>query len=452
VAQGDIVLNMVGNNQLSGAIAANVSALGSMNGAIDRHISKLVQQTRTQQALRIALRDTDAEQAKSVAISGRAQGAINNLVFAVDDATTVYGQQGWAGAIRAASNNLTFAAAALGPWGAAIAVGVSAVTQLTLALSDNESKAKKNTEALASFRREVEAIQKTASRIELPEFRSGDIGIDEFGQRSRDVGDRLGITRSRREFLQGQLGSLEQRRSEFAVQNTTNPNDVMRGLSDTDRQTYEQMTSELDRLRGEISDLTFEEGRLTSQAANLRNNAERVQQEQADEVGAAMERENRRLQREEQAEQRRQEQERGSIQKELQRDMLRANPFGQDAARQFDIVEQLRQRETGINALTNVDPAIRQQMLRDAEAVAARQLGGLEGDRTSLSSRGPQTLRRGEADTFRFLAQARLGTASQTPEVRKLAAIEANGRAMLAELRKGNQMEAEAEPVEVVDF
>jgi len=90
--------------------------------------------------------------------AGRMQMAINQAIFAVDDAVTVYGTMGLAGAVRAASNNLTMMAGLLGgPWGLAIGVAIAAATQLYFTLN-------KAAEATKDAEKAESAYQKTLSK------------------------------------------------------------------------------------------------------------------------------------------------------------------------------------------------------------------------------------------------------------------------------------------------
>lgn len=84
--------------------------------------------------------------------AGRAQMAMSQLIFAVDDATTVYGTTGLSGAVRAASNNLTMMASLMGgPWALGAAVAVSAATQLYLTFSKTSDAGEKASNTIKDF-------------------------------------------------------------------------------------------------------------------------------------------------------------------------------------------------------------------------------------------------------------------------------------------------------------
>lgn len=64
---------------------------------------------------------------------GRGQAALQQGIFAIDDFVTSLGTGGLSGAVRGASNNISAMAGLLGgPWGLAIGVGVTALTQLAI--------------------------------------------------------------------------------------------------------------------------------------------------------------------------------------------------------------------------------------------------------------------------------------------------------------------------------
>lgn len=84
--------------------------------------------------------------------TGRTQAAIQQLVFAIDDASISFSNGGLSGAIRGASNNLTMMAALLGgPWALAAAVAVSAAVQLYLAFNKTSDSAEKAGDAASKM-------------------------------------------------------------------------------------------------------------------------------------------------------------------------------------------------------------------------------------------------------------------------------------------------------------
>lgn len=72
--------------------------------------------------------------------AGMNQMALQQAIFMVEDAASVYGTMGLAGSLRAASNNLTMLAMAFGPWAMAATVAVTTATQLWMALSKGKEK------------------------------------------------------------------------------------------------------------------------------------------------------------------------------------------------------------------------------------------------------------------------------------------------------------------------
>lgn len=75
-------------------------------------------------------------------MSGQHRMVLQNSIYMVEDAASVYGTMGLAGAVRAASNNLTMMASAFGPWGMAATVAVTTATQLYMAFNKDAEGAK----------------------------------------------------------------------------------------------------------------------------------------------------------------------------------------------------------------------------------------------------------------------------------------------------------------------
>ena len=99
------------------------------------------------------------------ASAGQMNMAVSQLAFAADDVVQVYGQSGVAGALRAASNNISMMAASLfGVKGLMIAVAASAATQLALSFNKARDEAAEATAATAAFREELEAVSRTVPR------------------------------------------------------------------------------------------------------------------------------------------------------------------------------------------------------------------------------------------------------------------------------------------------
>lgn len=89
--------------------------------------------------------------------SAKAQMAIQQLVFAVDDAASSFGTGGWSGAIRGSANNLSMLAGILGgPYGLAAGVAITATTQLYLAMNKTSEEAETLTARMDKFRTKLE--------------------------------------------------------------------------------------------------------------------------------------------------------------------------------------------------------------------------------------------------------------------------------------------------------
>lgn len=81
--------------------------------------------------------------------AANAQFAIQQLVFAADDAIVSFGTGGFSGAVRGASNNVSaFAASLFGVKGLMVAVAISAAAQLVAALTKTRSEAKGAADAI----------------------------------------------------------------------------------------------------------------------------------------------------------------------------------------------------------------------------------------------------------------------------------------------------------------
>lgn len=109
--------------------------------------------TATQKANRALA--THSKQIKRTSTQGRM--AFQNLVYGVEDVASTIGTGGLAGATRAASNNITMIAMALGgPWGMAAGVAITTTVQLALAFGAFGEAAKKSAkeaeEALERFK------------------------------------------------------------------------------------------------------------------------------------------------------------------------------------------------------------------------------------------------------------------------------------------------------------
>src|SRR5262245_37718568 len=118
---GNIVVQMqLNNGQFVQAMNVSVQHTNAMTRSIQRLGHQHAATTR--------------QVSQSTAAFRRNNEIMRNGIYLVEDAASVYGTQGLAGAVRAASNNLTMMAMTMGgPWMAAITVATVAITQLWLA-------------------------------------------------------------------------------------------------------------------------------------------------------------------------------------------------------------------------------------------------------------------------------------------------------------------------------
>lgn len=150
------------------------------------------------------------------ASAGQMNMAVSQLAFAADDVVQVYGQSGVAGALRAASNNISMMAASLfGVKGLMIAVAASAATQLVMSFSKTKDAAKGAAdgidELVSAQRRKIEQDRA------MSQARAPAMGIPLTAQRSTvqaaiDEQERLRQeVRNKRGFIKG----LELERTEL---------------------------------------------------------------------------------------------------------------------------------------------------------------------------------------------------------------------------------------------
>jgi len=139
--------------------------------------------------------------------AGKAQMALQQMIFAVDDATTSYGIGGLAGAVRGAANNVTMAASVIGgPWALAAAVAATATAQLYLTFNKTADSADKFTDALD---RQTDSIKRMIDfRRELAEL--------EFQGDSKQSGKALENRHHDSEILSRQKKLVSQEIDEWA--------------------------------------------------------------------------------------------------------------------------------------------------------------------------------------------------------------------------------------------
>lgn len=468
MAGGDIAVNMVGQNNLSPAVGQAVGSLGSLNGAINQHMNRLAGETRAQMAFNRMLAETSAEMRQFEMVqagaakgslgvaggAGKAQMAINQLIFAVDDAATSYGTGGLAGAIRGAGNNLTMAASMMGPWGAAISVGVMAATQLGMALSKTGEEASNSGSLLDEFRQKVEALEKSANRIgSRKAFDPMSMDATEAGARSRELSEENSLLSKERLSLHEGIKTLEADREKFAVSHSSSPTtDVLGGLNTTDRNTFDEMGREIERMRERMRDIDRDRNRNSGQIFKIEQAMPDLQQREADAFGAQQENAEVRQARAGKAAAAAGREMFGEIEREWMKTSVN-DPAFQRQGQKEEIAAAALRREDEINALTGVSQERREEMLRKNGYAAINRMTEIDRQGgAGLSARGPSAMRAGEADTIRFLNQARLGAAAKSGEERELSKLNGTNYEMLTLMRNQKKAAEDADPVVVVDF
>lgn len=219
--------------------------------------------TITSQEFTRAIKTANAAQANMAAGSGRTQVAIQQLIFAVDDASTIYGQQGLSGAIRAAANNMTtFASLMFGPWGLAIAVAVAAATQLYLALNKTGDSAKSAGEKLKEVTDAVkEQIDYMKKRVELEQDLKR---AQKEGAGSEEIAKSVERRKNELELIEKEKQALVDR------------NDQLQGQSQLKGRSWGQFLSDPLNLTGN-ADASIQAGELAAQAAKeMEENGKRI--------------------------------------------------------------------------------------------------------------------------------------------------------------------------------
>lgn len=456
---GDIVVNMIGQNNTSPAVGQVVASYGQLNGAINQHMNRLAGEHRARMALNQMLSQSVQEQSaavqeqsRAIGVSSRQQAAIQQLVMAVDDASVSYGTGGLQGAIRGASNNLTAAAALMGPWGAAVAVGVSAVTQLGMAFMKTGEETAKSTSLLDDFERQIGAIDKAASRIRnrRDTIKPGGMSVVEAEQQKVELRKESNTIGEEIKFIRGEIPSLEQKLTDFVMKRTTTPDtDPIRGLSEADRTEYYRRQQQIEDLRAREQELYTERDQVIGDIKRIDKALPDLRQQEMDKFAADQAQADIVDQRRALADR-----EAGrAMGAEIRNEMFKSSPRA-DIRRQgseMQIKEEYQRRLDQINGMGGIDEATRQQMLSDAEAIAANQLAGVALESKVLSGRGPQALRSGDADTMRFLNQARLGASSKSAEERELLKLNTTAREQLTAYRESIKAQRD-QPIEMIDF
>lgn len=173
-------------------MAVSVSKIAvQVTGETAQLTSAMTQASRSVNTLTQSQVTATAATTKLTSASGNANFAINQLIFAADDAATSFGTQGWSGAIRAASNNLTMLAATSGNLYVFLGtVAVTAVAQLTSKYWDQNDAIKEQIDLLGQlqerqgrlarelrgFRELGDARQRKMDLQELTDFAPGGPG------------------------------------------------------------------------------------------------------------------------------------------------------------------------------------------------------------------------------------------------------------------------------------
>lgn len=170
MAKNDIAVNLMLRNQ-------------QYVRGMDVSKAKMQELQRQTQRTRQTMNSLHTEVVKGEKAARNNTSSLHNLIFAAEDAASVYGTMGLAGAVRAASNNITMIAAAYGPYAMVAAVAVTTTIQLYFAFNQaakNAEAAKKAAEeykkTLNSLTSEIEKqvrLQEQIKRLQSSEEAAG---------------------------------------------------------------------------------------------------------------------------------------------------------------------------------------------------------------------------------------------------------------------------------------
>ena len=132
-----------------------------------KHVRSLIAKIEALKAEKLALngvgmaqRDANQNMASLTMGAARGQMVMMQLAFAVEDAATVYGDMGLAGAVRASANNLVMAAMMVNPLAGIYAAVASTVLQLGIAFAKNAQSTEEQIKANERLEKSLNKIQK----------------------------------------------------------------------------------------------------------------------------------------------------------------------------------------------------------------------------------------------------------------------------------------------------
>jgi hypothetical protein len=470
VASGDIVVNMVGQNSLTPAVNQAVASYGALNSSIDAHIARLNGETRAAAAFNQTVREM--RQLESVQVRGargantaaaganalaesvtKTQIAMQQGVYAADDFFAAFSTGGFQGGIRGAANNLTMLAGILGTVRTQmIAVAGLAAVQIFPKIAEQVGFANGNvtdfSPQLSGIRGQVGGLRqgfevqhqvatigdRVGGLSSLEQAESRILEIERQVNRERDV--ELRSLKIHRNTLQDIL-DMQQRGLDvanladqfgFLVNGQADLKSIKGEILKIDR----EMRTETERIKA----LELERKAVVQRLPELAQREAGARRLQA--VEADRERDRRR----------------DAMARSLEIQTLRSDldPRRQSQGRREEIIDEFRRRDSQIMAMGNIDAGQRERMLQQSQSIAVNELTQVDRQRgVGLSARGPATFRAGEADTLRFINQARLGASAKTSETTQLEKLNETNRQMLTAIREQTR-KAEQEPVEIVDF
>ena len=178
MAERDLVVNLVARTKQYQA------GMEQSKRATQKYATSTAQAASSQKAMQEQTKRTTAVQKQAAAATVVASGkmsrgsmAATQMTFAVEDAASVWGTQGFSGALRAAGNNLTMVAMLMGGMkGQIIATTAIIGTQLVASLLKTQEIAERAAKGLESFRKSFSRIMTEVDRSKRFQFDLEDIG------------------------------------------------------------------------------------------------------------------------------------------------------------------------------------------------------------------------------------------------------------------------------------
>jgi hypothetical protein len=218
------------------------------------------------------------------ASAGNMQMAMQQAVFAVDDAASSFGTGGIAGSIRGAANNISMLASSLfGVKGLMVAVGITAATQLAMSFMKTKDEAETAKKGIDELRNSLDALTRQRERrrgLDAAGSMPLDDVADEISQRRKRIDELSQALQVRREQLKKDVGDRDPfgNRHEFD-QETLKPRDTGEFLFSEE---IRANATEIRQLEKDLNSLAAEMMTLEDRRRRANNDARRAGAEALD--------------------------------------------------------------------------------------------------------------------------------------------------------------------------